>query len=47
MFSVFKKKENITLYAPVTGKTIAITQVPDKVFAEKMMGEGIGFQFTL
>ena len=45
MFGIFKKKENITLYAPVTGKTIAITQVPDKVFAEKMMGDGIGFQF--
>lgn len=45
MFGVFKKKENITLYAPVTGKTIAITQVPDKVFSEKMMGDGIGFQF--
>ena len=34
MFSLLKK----VLYAPVTGAAIPIENVPDKVFASKMMG---------
>lgn len=33
------KKENV--YAPISGRTINITDVPDPVFSQKMMGEGI------
>lgn len=44
MFKLFKKKECHELVAPVTGKSIDLTQVPDAVFASKMMGEGIAFE---
>ncbi|MGW9856388.1 glucose PTS system EIICBA or EIICB component [Staphylococcus hominis] len=31
------------IYAPGTGHVIPLSEVPDKVFSEKMMGDGIGF----
>ncbi len=46
MFKLFKKTDDICkLFAPVNGKTIALENVPDKVFASKMMGDGIGFEY--
>lgn len=45
-FNFFKKrkdKSNVELLVPVTGEIIPITEVPDPVFGEKMMGEGIAF----
>lgn len=45
MFDMFKKKKDNDLYAPVIGETIALENVPDKMFADKLMGEGIGFNF--
>lgn len=42
MFDFFKKKEPV-LYAPIMGKCIALEEVPDQVFAQKMMGEGVAF----
>lgn len=45
MFKLFRKKEiDYNIYSPVTGKQIALEEVNDKVFASKMMGEGIAFQ---
>ena len=41
MFSLFSKET--VLYAPINGKIIRIEDVPDRVFASKMMGEGVGF----
>ena len=41
MFSLFSKET--VLYAPINGKIIRIEDVPDQVFASKMMGEGVGF----
>jgi PTS system beta-glucosides-specific IIC component len=43
---VFKKQDRsvidgIKLTAPVSGKVIPLAQVPDKVFSQKMMGDGI------
>lgn len=35
------KKTNTKIYAPVNGDIIPLEQVPDPVFKEKMMGEGI------
>ena len=32
------------LYAPVTGETVDLSEVPDKVFSDKMMGEGIAIE---
>lgn len=48
MFDFLKKKEKdpICLCAPVTGETVALENVPDKVFAAKIMGDGIAFSFT-
>lgn len=39
MFDIFSKK--INLVAPVDGKVIAIENVPDAVFAEKTVGDGV------
>ncbi|MGN0904334.1 MAG: phosphoenolpyruvate--protein phosphotransferase [Alphaproteobacteria bacterium] len=33
--------KQLLLYAPVSGRTVAIETVPDPVFAEKMVGDGI------
>lgn len=41
---LFAKPEEIdqnALYAPMTGKTVPVSQVPDATFAEGMLGEGI------
>ncbi|KRN29255.1 beta-glucosides PTS, EIIABC [Lactobacillus selangorensis] len=35
-----------TLYAPITGKAIDITEVADPTFAKKMIGDGFGIQPT-
>lgn len=39
--NLFKKANEIILYSPVKGNVIDITEVPDPVFSEKMMGEGV------
>lgn len=41
-FNLFKKeKKELQIYAPVSGKIIPIEEVPDPVFSQKMMGEGV------
>lgn len=45
MFEMFKKKKDSDLYAPVTGEAIKLEEVPDKMFADKLMGDGIAFKF--
>ncbi|MDQ0362418.1 PTS sugar transporter subunit IIA [Breznakia pachnodae] len=45
MFKLFRKKDiDYNIYSPVNGKQIALEEVNDKVFASKMMGEGVAFQ---
>ena len=39
-----QKKESI--HAPLTGKAVALEQVPDPVFSEKMMGDGMAIEPT-
>lgn len=39
----FKKKTKV-FYAMANGKTVAIEDVPDEVFATKMMGDGIAIK---
>ena len=49
MFGFFKKnKKNSSLnfVAPVTGKAIDLSEVPDPVFAQKMAGDGLGIDST-
>lgn len=46
---LFGKEKAITnekIVSPVTGVLIKIEEVPDPVFAQKMMGEGVGVQPT-
>lgn len=38
---LFKKKNETIIYAPVKGSVVDISEVPDPVFSEKMMGEGV------
>ncbi|WEV43462.1 PTS glucose transporter subunit IIA [Lactobacillus sp. ESL0684] len=41
MFNLFKKKTHeFTVTAPLTGKLINLTEVPDPVFSQKLMGDG-------
>lgn len=47
MIGFFKKeKKEVILYAPVDGDSISLDKVPDKMFAEKMMGDGIAFSYN-
>ena len=45
MFNLFKKKQMSIITSPVVGKSIALEKVADKVFADKLMGDGIAFSF--
>lgn len=45
MFKIFNGKKEITIFAPVSGRMISIEDVPDKVFASRMMGDGMAFVF--
>ncbi|MEJ8766684.1 PTS glucose transporter subunit IIA [Oceanobacillus sp. HCA-5259] len=38
---LFKQKKEENIVAPVNGKIVPLEEVPDPVFSEKMMGEGI------
>lgn len=42
-FDFFKKKK-MNMVAPINGTIISIEEVPDPVFSQKMMGEGIAIQ---
>lgn len=44
MFQMFKK--SFSLVAPVTGKVMDLKEVPDPVFAEKMVGDGVAIAPT-
>ncbi|EQK68142.1 PTS system, glucose subfamily, IIA component domain protein [Clostridioides difficile CD90] len=43
MFNIFKKKENKIekIYSPFKGNLVNLEDVPDAVFAQKMMGDGV------
>jgi PTS system D-glucosamine-specific IIA component/PTS system glucose-specific IIA component len=48
MFEFFKsksKKQN-KIIAPISGKAIDLSEVPDEVFAQKMAGDGIAIDAT-
>ncbi|MFC0471084.1 PTS glucose transporter subunit IIA [Halalkalibacter kiskunsagensis] len=40
-FSKKVKSQIEEIYSPLTGEIISLTEVPDPVFAEKMMGDGL------
>lgn len=39
-------QKDIAIYAPLTGEFVKIEDIPDPVFAQKMMGEGFGINPT-
>jgi len=41
MFEFFKAGKLLNLLAPIDGKAIDLSEVPDKVFAQRMIGDGI------
>ncbi|MBW4828986.1 MAG: PTS glucose transporter subunit IIA [Clostridiaceae bacterium] len=41
MLNFFKKKRTEKIIAPMTGEIVPIESVPDKVFSEKMLGDGV------
>ena len=41
MFGIFKKNQSLELTSPIDGDVIDITEVPDDVFAQKMLGDGL------
>lgn len=47
LFNIFKKKEekkDLVLVSPVNGELLDIADVPDEVFAQKMMGDGFAIK---
>ncbi len=41
-----RSSERYRNYAPLTGEYVKIEDIPDPVFAQKMMGEGFGINPT-
>ncbi len=41
MFNIFKKDKKEEIIAPLSGEIIDIADVPDQVFASKMLGDGL------
>lgn len=39
-----KNKNKVSVFSPLTGKIISLTDVPDEVFSQKMMGDGIAIE---
>lgn len=39
MFNIFKK--DLSLYCPIAGRVIDLKEVPDQIFSEKMVGDGV------
>ena len=47
MFKKFLKgKKNTQLVAPLSGKIVPLEEVPDEVFSEKMVGDGVAIDPT-
>lgn len=45
MFNFLKKKTSVLL-APIDGVVVPLEEVPDPIFSQKMMGEGVAIQAT-
>ncbi|MEH7379001.1 PTS glucose transporter subunit IIA [Bacillus sp. JJ1533] len=44
MFKLFKKVNKLEIKSPIIGTGLPLSEVPDEVFATKMMGDGIAFE---
>lgn len=45
MLNFFKKPKESFVVSPVDGTCISLSQVPDKMFSEKLLGDGVAFVF--
>lgn len=41
MFELFKRKKKNDIFSPLDGKCIDISEVKDKTFADKLLGDGV------
>ncbi|WP_347862116.1 PTS glucose transporter subunit IIA [Salimicrobium sp. PL1-032A] len=39
-----KEDKNVSITAPLTGKVVSLDEVPDPVFSQRMMGDGIAIE---
>ncbi|MFJ7950228.1 PTS glucose transporter subunit IIA [Lysinibacillus sp. NPDC096418] len=46
MLSKFFGKRKLSIYAPVDGEILSLEQVPDPIFSDKMLGEGLAIMPT-
>jgi len=46
MFEFLKRNKKVELFSPVVGKSICLEKVPDKVFANRLLGDGIAFEIA-
>lgn len=44
IFGFLTKKNKDNIIAPINGKLLELSEVPDKVFSQKIMGEGFGIK---
>lgn len=45
MFNFLRKNSIEEIHAPVIGKSISLEEVPDKMFANKLLGDGLAFEY--
>lgn len=46
MLNFFKKSRESKIVAPVGGQCVDLSNVPDKVFSDKLLGDGVAFIFN-
>lgn len=44
MFNFLKRKKTLDIYTPIEGKILNLNDVPDQVFSEKMLGDGLALE---
>lgn len=45
MLNFFRKGKELEIVSPVNGVCVSLSQVPDKMFSQKMLGDGIAFVY--
>ncbi len=38
---LFSRKKEVVIYAPVSGRVVSVSEVPDQVFSDKIIGDGV------
>lgn len=45
MLNFFKKSKESVVVSPVDGQCVDLSNVPDKMFSERLLGDGVAFEF--